>query len=129
MATASWPSSSRPWPSARVERNHHYHEKLHDFVEQLERLLMMVLLVLFGAAVSQRQMLEATSWPILGFAVIAIFLIRPLAGWLSFIGRPEPPDEKAIISFFGIRGIGSFYYLAFALSVDAFEETDMLWTR
>ena len=78
-----------------LERNHHYHEKLHDFVEQLERLLMMVLLVLFGAAVSQGMMLEATSWPVVGFALIAIFLIRPLAGWLSFIGRPKAPPTPA----------------------------------
>jgi NhaP-type Na+/H+ or K+/H+ antiporter len=110
-----------------VERNHDYHETLHDFVEQLERLLMMVLLVLFGAAVSEGKMLEAMSWPVLVFALIAIFLVRPLAGWLSLLGSAEPGDEKAVISFFGIRGVGSFYYLAFALGVAPFDSAGVLW--
>jgi NhaP-type Na+/H+ or K+/H+ antiporter len=110
-----------------VERNHDYHETLHDFVEQLERLLMMVLLVLFGAAVSQGKMLEAMSWPVIVFALVAIFLVRPLAGWLSLLGSAEPGDEKAVISFFGIRGVGSFYYLAFALGVAPFENAGVLW--
>ena len=35
-----------------TERRHRYHEKLHDFVEQIERLLMMILLVLFGGALA-----------------------------------------------------------------------------
>lgn len=35
-----------------VEQEHDYHEKLHDFIEQLERLLMMSLLVLLGGAVT-----------------------------------------------------------------------------
>jgi NhaP-type Na+/H+ or K+/H+ antiporter len=110
-----------------VERNHDYHETLHDFVEQLERLLMMVLLVLFGAAVSEGKMLEAMSWPVLVFALAAIFLVRPLAGWLSLLGSAEPGDEKAVISFFGIRGVGSFYYLAFALGVAPFDSAGVLW--
>ena len=37
-----------------TERHHDYHEKLHDFAEQIERLLMMVLLVLFGGALGRR---------------------------------------------------------------------------
>jgi NhaP-type Na+/H+ or K+/H+ antiporter len=110
-----------------VERNHDYHERLHDFVEQLERLLMMVLLVLFGAAVSEGKMLEAMSWSVVGFALAAIFLVRPLAGWISLLGSAEPADEKAVISFFGIRGVGSFYYLAFALGVAPFDSAGVLW--
>jgi NhaP-type Na+/H+ or K+/H+ antiporter len=110
-----------------VERNHDYHERLHDFVEQLERLLMMVLLVLFGGAVSQGKMLEEMSWSVLVFALVAIFIVRPLAGWLSLLGSAEPADERAVISFFGIRGVGSFYYLAFALGVAPFEGAGVLW--
>ena len=35
-----------------AERNHKYHQTLHDFSEQFERLLMMILLVLFGGAIT-----------------------------------------------------------------------------
>jgi NhaP-type Na+/H+ or K+/H+ antiporter len=33
-----------------------------------------------------------------------------------------------VISFFGIRGLGSVYYLAFALQAARFEEPDLLWS-
>jgi NhaP-type Na+/H+ or K+/H+ antiporter len=111
-----------------VERDHHYHEKLHDFVEQLERLLMMVLLVILGGALSGGGLLRAVSWPVVGFALLTLFLVRPLSGWISLWGRPEAADEKAVIAFFGIRGLGSVYYLAYALGQAPFEAPDLLWS-
>jgi NhaP-type Na+/H+ or K+/H+ antiporter len=45
-----------------VERKHHYHENLHNFAEQIERLLMMVLLVCFGAAIGEGTVFGALSW-------------------------------------------------------------------
>src|SRR3954464_7264274 len=45
-----------------AERDHAYHEKLHDFAEQLERLLMMTLLVAFGGALTDGGLLQALSW-------------------------------------------------------------------
>jgi NhaP-type Na+/H+ or K+/H+ antiporter len=109
-----------------VERNHEYHEKLHDFVEQLERLLMMVLLVIFGGALAEGGLL-VLNWQVVLYAVLAIFLVRPLIGWVSLLGRDQKWDEKAVISFFGIRGLGSAYYLAYGLNHASFEEPHLLW--
>jgi len=111
-----------------VERNHEYHEKLHDFVEQLERLLMMVLLVMFGGAIADGDLFRALTLEAVVFALLAIFLVRPLGGWLSLLGCRQPYDEKAVISFFGIRGLGSAYYLAYGLNHASFEEPDLLWS-
>jgi sodium/hydrogen antiporter len=111
-----------------VERNHEYHEKLHDFVEQLERLLMMILLVVLGGAITGGGLLAEVTWPVVAFALATIFLVRPVSGWIGLWGRPEPADEKAVISFFGIRGLGSVYYLAYALGVAPFEQPDLLWS-
>ena len=111
-----------------VERHHEYHEKLHDFVEQLERLLMMVLLVILGGAISGGGLLRAVSWPVVAFALVTLFLVRPLCGWVSLLGRPEPADERAVIASFGIRGLGSAYYLAYALGRAPFEAPDLLWS-
>jgi sodium/hydrogen antiporter len=36
-------------------------------------------------------------------------------------------DEQAAISFFGIRGVGSFYYLAYAYNTEDFEELDFVF--
>jgi NhaP-type Na+/H+ or K+/H+ antiporter len=111
-----------------AERHHSYHEKLHDFVEQLERLLMMVLLVIFGGAIVAGGLFRALSLEAVIYAVIAVFLIRPIAGWLSMVGAKQRTDEKAIIAFFGIRGLGSAYYLAYGLNHGKFENPDALWS-
>jgi NhaP-type Na+/H+ or K+/H+ antiporter len=111
-----------------AERNHQYHQTLHDFSEQLERLLMMLLLVGFGGAISSGGLLSALTLGSVGYAMLAIFLVRPLAGWLCLAGTACPPIERAVISFFGIRGLGSIYYLAYALQKGSFGKVDAVWS-
>ena len=110
-----------------VEREHSYHEDLHAFSEQIERLLMMVLLVFFGAAIAEGSIFGALSWNVVALAVLILFVVRPLSGWISLVGSPQPAKEKAVIAFFGIRGLGSFYYLAYATGQAQFERTELLW--
>ena len=43
-------------------------------------------------------------------------MVRPLAGLVGLAGSRPPRAERAVIAFFGIRGLGSFYYLAYALN-------------
>jgi sodium/hydrogen antiporter len=107
---------------------HDYHNKLHDFAEELERLLMMVLLVLLGGAMTGGDLFSALTWQAAVFGLLALFVVRPLAGWIGLIGTDPPPDEKAAISFFGIRGLGSIYYLAYALHHAKFEDANLLWS-
>ncbi|WP_243369317.1 cation:proton antiporter [Microvirga solisilvae] len=111
-----------------TKREDKYHQKLHDFAEELERLLMMVLLVLLGGAMTGGLLFRALSWEAVAFGLLAIFVIRPLAGWIGLIGTDPPPGEKLAISFFGIRGIGSLYYLAYAMNHAAFDNADLLWS-
>ena len=54
-------------------------------------------------------------------------MVRPLSAWVSLLGSSKPPREKAVIAFFGIRGLGSFYYLAYALGQAKFERPEDLW--
>ena len=111
----------------RAERNHDYHKKLHDFAEELERLLMMVFLVLFGGALAGG-LLAGFDWRVGLFTGVTILLVRPLAAWASLAGSGCPPEEQAAISFFGIRGLGSIYYLAFAVNHATFAKAPLLWT-
>ncbi len=108
------------------ERSHHYHERLHDFIEQMERLLMMALLVLFGGALA-RGLLEPLTWTAVLGALLVLFAVRPVAGFIGMMGTPMPRHEQAVIGFFGIRGLGSFYYLAYALNQAPFAQPDVLW--
>ncbi|WEX73942.1 sodium:proton antiporter [Sinorhizobium numidicum] len=110
-----------------VERQHEFHENLHNFTDQIERLLMMVLMVFFGMIIGDGTVVSALTWKIVLAALLTIFLIRPIIGWASLGGLPQPFAEKAIIGFFGIRGVGSFYYIAFATGQVEFGTERTLW--
>lgn len=45
----------------------------------------------------------------------------------GLLGSTETPGEKLAIAFFGIRGVGSFYYLAYALNHGQFNGETPLW--
>lgn len=105
---------------------HEYHDQLHQFSDQIERLLSAVLLVLFGGAITAG-LLGPLGWRETVVAFVIVLLVRPLAGWAGLIGVPVAKPERAAISFFGIRGVGSFYYLAYATNQVEFLQTDGLW--
>lgn len=108
------------------EMDHKYHKKLHSFTDQVEKILVaIVLLLLGGAAVSG--ILNALTWPWALFGLSLLLVIRPLTAAVSMLGVPYHLNEKLAISFFGIRGIGSFFYLAFALSQTRFAHKEELW--
>ncbi|MFD4595922.1 cation:proton antiporter [Streptomyces rubiginosohelvolus] len=97
----------------RSEHSHGYHQVMHGFVEQIERLLMALLLFGVGAYVASGG-LAALTWKGAAVAVLLHLLIRPASGWLAQLRGPGRPEERAATSFFGIRGIGSLFYLAYA---------------
>jgi NhaP-type Na+/H+ or K+/H+ antiporter len=108
------------------ERSHHYRARLHEFSEQLERLFMMVLLVLFGGALAGG-LLAPLTWGAAAVGLLCLLAVRPLAGLVSLAGSGWRFDEQAAISFFGIRGVGSFYYLAYAYNTEAFGDLDVVF--
>jgi NhaP-type Na+/H+ or K+/H+ antiporter len=109
-----------------AERSHEYHQVLHDFAEQVERLLTVLLLLLFGGAVVDGLLGDLT-WQAAVVGLGLVFVIRPLVGWLSLRGAPGRPAEHWVIATFGIRGIGSFFYLAYATSHADFPGADLVW--
>jgi len=109
------------------ERENDFHDRMHSFADQIERLLMMVVLVLFGGALAGG-LLAPLGWAGVMAALAFIFIVRPVAGMLALIGSEAGPwRERAVIAFFGIRGLGSIYYLAYALNAAPLAEADMLW--
>lgn len=108
------------------EHDHGYHQVLHDFAEQIERLLTVLLLLLFGGAVING-LLSALTWQAAVVGVLLVFVLRPLSAWLALRGSTAGPRERWVIAFFGIRGIGSLYYLAYAAGHAAFPQKDLLW--
>jgi len=110
----------------QAEREHGYHEVLHTFVEQIERVLTVAVIVLLGGAVS-RGLLADIGWREVAVALAVLLVIRPLAGWIALTPGKTGPGERAVIAIFGVRGVGSIYYIAYALENGAFAGADRLW--
>lgn len=121
-----------------AERGSDYHVHMHQIVERLERLLTLVVLLLLGVALTNG-MLAHLGWrgALVGLALVLV--VRPVAAWLALrvrAGRGEGdrvgderlgPHERAATAFFGVRGIGSLYYLAYATGQADFPGTETLW--
>ncbi|WP_336921546.1 cation:proton antiporter [Aquipuribacter sp. SD81] len=110
----------------RHERDHEYHQVLHSFIEQVEQILTMVLLLLLGVA-SARGLLDDLTWAGAATAVLLVLVIRPVSGVLSLVGAQGTRGQHLALGFFGVRGIGSIYYLAYAAGEGAFSEISELW--
>lgn len=109
-----------------AERHHGYHQVLHRYVEQAERMLTVVIVFLLGgAAVSG--LLAGTGVREVAVAAVVLLLVRPLAGWAGLAGGRTGPRERAVIAFFGVRGVGSLFYVTYALQKGVFAEQAALW--
>ncbi|MBP0445912.1 sodium:proton antiporter [Roseomonas sp. SSH11] len=109
-----------------AHRAHDFHVQMHAMTEQIERIAMMILLLLFGGALVSG-LLEPVTWTDAGIAAVILLVIRPVTGLIGLAGFPAHRTEKVIIAFFGIRGVGSFYYLAYGLNHMEVEGAERLW--
>jgi NhaP-type Na+/H+ or K+/H+ antiporter len=99
---------------------------LHAHVEQAERLLTVIVLLLVGGAVA-RGILAGVSVAEVVLAVLVLLVVRPLTGWIGLARGRTGPAERGVIAFFGVRGIGSLYYLAYGLSEADIAGAEQLW--
>ena len=109
------------------EMDHEYHQKLHAFIDQIERILLAILLVLFGGSLVEGILVNLT-WSMALLGLGFVFLIRPLSGYLGLLRVDMRTKDKWAMSFFGIKGIGSFFYLSFALSKADFAYQEEIWS-
>lgn len=108
------------------ERSHGYHSVLHEFGEQLERLFVAVGLVGLGIALGDGLLSGLRVGEVL-LAAAAVLVVRPLVGALALIGAPLTRPAMAVVASFGVRGMATLFYLAFALSHAPFADQDTLW--
>lgn len=110
----------------KAEREGTFHHQMHELSDQIERLLIMLVLVLFGGALANGLLSSLTWWDaLIGLAVLLI--VRPVAGLLALIGAPYAFREKVLMAFLGIRGIGSIYYVAYGINHGQFGSSERLW--
>ena len=82
------------------------------FNEQLERLGELAVVVVVGAMLAQIERVGPGAWLALALFVV----IRPLSTSLTLLGTRMTRTQRLFIAWFGVRGVGSIYYLSFALS-------------
>ena len=110
----------------RSELDHEYHEALHDFAETLERLASVVFLLLLGGSAVDGALVALTPAGV-AVGLTIVFIIRPAAGLVSLAGSGLDQRVRRAISFFGIRGMGTVYYLAHAVTEERFPGALEVW--
>jgi NhaP-type Na+/H+ or K+/H+ antiporter len=119
-----------------AERGHEYHAHMHAIIERLERLLTLAVLLLLGISMTNG-LLGNLPWQAAVVSVLLVLVVRPAAGMLGLGFRRKTcrigdhvltSGERLAISFFGVRGVGSLYYLAYAIGRADFPDSQVLWS-
>jgi NhaP-type Na+/H+ or K+/H+ antiporter len=81
------------------------------FKEHLERLSEVVLVLLIGGSL----FLNSWSWGAVGLALFLFVVARPLSVYAGLLGTHNTWRIRGLTGWFGVRGIGSLYYLMYAI--------------
>jgi NhaP-type Na+/H+ or K+/H+ antiporter len=81
------------------------------FNEQLEKVAELALVLMVGAMLAYARFLPALWW----FVPLLLLVLRPLSVLAALPGEGLSRPQQTMIGWFGIRGIGSVFYLLFAL--------------
>lgn len=109
----------------RLEVRHAFHGTLHGFNEAIEHALTALLLVLTGGVLPI--LWSELDWRHAAIALSLVLVIRPVCGWISLAGAGLQPGERAVVAVYGVRGIGSIYYLGYAAAHVELADEGPLW--
>lgn len=87
-------------------------QEVQGFTERLERIAEFAIVLVAGAMLSYAKLPGNVFW----FLLLQLLVARPLAVWLGLLGAPVSRDQRLMTCWFGIRGIGSIYYLMYAIN-------------
>ena len=86
--------------------------EVQGFNERLERIAEVALVLVIGAMLWYTPVM----WQGGMLLILLLVVVRPVAVWLGLIGAPIMREQRLLISWFGIRGIGSIYYAMYAIN-------------
>ncbi len=81
------------------------------FKEHLERLSELMLILLIGGTL----FLDSWSWRAVGLALFLFMVARPVSVFIGLLGTRTSWPIRGMVGWFGVRGIGSLYYLMYAI--------------
>ena len=97
------------------------------FIDNIEKFLIIFWIIFFGGSV-MAGILDFITTTSLLFCFGLVLVLRPLLGYISFYKTDLTPKKKLAISFFGIRGIGSVFYLSYAIKHGNFQDANQLYS-
>jgi NhaP-type Na+/H+ or K+/H+ antiporter len=103
-ATASDPDKAHAYMAETVLR----------FTVELERIVEMAMMIVVGNVLATVRT-PLFTWGHAALILALLLVIRPAAVEISLLGSQAARNERRLMSWFGIRGVGTIYYLADAL--------------
>lgn len=111
----------------RQRESHDAHKDTFASLQQVELALLSLFLIGFGGVLATGG-LDDLTWPAVGLSALLLLVIRPAAGVLATVGSAMCWRRRLAIGVFGIRGLGSLYYLAYAHNTHTFPGMDLIWS-
>ena len=109
----------------RVESQHAFHVRLHDFSETIEHALTAIMLIGLGAAMPA--LLGSLDLAGAAIGLTLLLVVRPAVGLISLIGVGMRMPGRLVVAFYGVRGVGSIYYLSYIGSHMQLKNEAQLW--
>ena len=115
----------------RYEIDHEVNARVHEGAELAEKLLELSVILLLGSMLT-RTGLGVPGWEGWLLAVLVLVVVRPFACLAALWGSQlDGPQDKSFVAWFGVRGVGSLFYVAVAVQsglLDATERDLVVWT-
>ncbi|OZI18564.1 sodium:proton antiporter [Bordetella genomosp. 9] len=89
-------------------------ESMMAFSIEMERIVELALMLIIGSVISAHWR-DLMSWPLLAMVALLFFVARPVAVQAAMAGTAAAWRERLVASWLGFRGVGTFFYLLFAL--------------
>lgn len=109
--------TSDPQPGGSQDDSATMAQGVLTFNEQFERLAEVALVLCVGAMVTEVSWPTHAAW----FLAALLLVVRPLAVYLGLLGAGLSGVQLTFMSWFGVRGVGSLYYLSYAIVFGVFE--------
>ncbi|MDN3492570.1 cation:proton antiporter [Winogradskyella bathintestinalis] len=98
-----------------------------DFITNTEKFLITFWMIFFGGSV-MAGILNFITLPTFIFACFLVLIARPLLGYISLKRTGLDKGKRLAISFLGIRGIGSVFYLTYAIKHGQFNDLNHIFS-
>jgi len=98
-------------PVSILNKQYGLSDRCLNYQGQLERLSELVLVLLVGGTL----FVNSWNWQAIALALFIFLIARPLAVWISLTPSRTPRRIRLLTGWFGVRGIGSLFYLMFAI--------------